>query len=89
MGLGLDRHPELLPVYFGNYRRLVYLAQTDDPGPDRTRAPGGDPARAAFERRETGLGELGTRLAALAGDDPSSGATGSMGDATGSIRGAA
>lgn len=28
-GLGLDRHPELLPQYFGNYRRLVYLAQTN------------------------------------------------------------
>jgi len=27
-GLGLDRHPELLPQYFGNYRRVVYLAQT-------------------------------------------------------------
>ena len=26
-GLGIERHPELLPVYFGNYRRLVYLAQ--------------------------------------------------------------
>ena len=26
-GLGLDRHPELLPTYFGNYRRVVYLAQ--------------------------------------------------------------
>src|SRR5260221_255781 len=24
-GLGIDRHPELLPLYFGNYRRLVYL----------------------------------------------------------------
>ncbi|MFT6292623.1 MAG: hypothetical protein ACJAR2_003240, partial [Ilumatobacter sp.] len=30
-GLGLDRHPELLPMYFGNYTRLVYLAQTDNP----------------------------------------------------------
>lgn len=30
-GLGLDRHPELLPDYFGNYRRVVYLAQVDDP----------------------------------------------------------
>ena len=29
-GLGLDRHPELLPIYFGNYTRLVYLAQTED-----------------------------------------------------------
>jgi len=26
-GLGLDRHPELLPLYFGNYRRIVHLAQ--------------------------------------------------------------
>jgi hypothetical protein len=29
-GLGIDRHPELLPVYFGNYTRLLYLAQRDD-----------------------------------------------------------
>lgn len=29
-GLGLDRQPALLPVYFGNYRRVVYLAQTED-----------------------------------------------------------
>jgi len=29
-GLGLDRQPALLPLYFGNYRRVVYLAQTDD-----------------------------------------------------------
>ncbi len=27
-GLGLDRHPQLLPQYFSNYRRVVYLAQT-------------------------------------------------------------
>jgi hypothetical protein len=27
-GLGLDRNPQLLPMYFGNYRKLVYLAQT-------------------------------------------------------------
>lgn len=30
-GLGLDRHPELLDLYFGNYRRVVLLSQTDDP----------------------------------------------------------
>ncbi len=29
--LGLDRHPELWPDYFGNYRRLVWLAQSRDP----------------------------------------------------------
>jgi uncharacterized protein DUF1638/cvfA/B/C family virulence factor len=30
-GLGIDRHPELEPMYFANYRRLVYLSQTHDP----------------------------------------------------------
>jgi len=30
-GMGIDRHPELLPMYFGNYRKLTYLAQTEDP----------------------------------------------------------
>ncbi len=30
-GLGLDRHPELRSVYFENYQRVVYLAQTDTP----------------------------------------------------------
>ena len=30
-GLGLDRQPALLPTYFGNYRRVVYIAQTQDP----------------------------------------------------------
>ncbi len=29
-GLGLDRHPELLGLYFGNYRRVVLLTQTGD-----------------------------------------------------------
>jgi hypothetical protein len=33
-GLGLDRHPELWPDYFGHYRRLVWLAQHRDPALD-------------------------------------------------------
>jgi hypothetical protein len=28
--LGLDRHPELRDMYFGNYTRVVLLSQTDD-----------------------------------------------------------
>jgi len=27
-GLGLDRHPQLIESYFGNYRRVAYLAQS-------------------------------------------------------------
>ena len=29
-GLGLDKRPELRDLYFGNYRRLVFLSQIDD-----------------------------------------------------------
>jgi hypothetical protein len=28
-GLGLDRHPELLEMYFGNYEKIIYLAQIE------------------------------------------------------------
>jgi Protein of unknown function (DUF1638) len=63
--LGLDRHPELAPEYFRNYRRLVYLAQLETPGAiERARQIA---ARFGFdfEYRFTGYGELGTRLEAL------------------------
>jgi Protein of unknown function (DUF1638) len=33
--LGLDRHPELWPDYFGHYRRLAWLAQEPDPELER------------------------------------------------------
>ena len=32
--MGLDRHPELRDMYFGNYSKLVYQAQNDDPALD-------------------------------------------------------
>ena len=63
--LGLDRHPELRDMYFGNYERLVYQAQTDDPA---LTALAEDCARRlglAFERRFTGYGELATDLERL------------------------
>ena len=30
-GLGLDRHPNLRDTYFGNYKRVMLLSQSDDP----------------------------------------------------------
>jgi len=66
-GLGLDRHPELLPLYFGNYRRLVYLAQADDAElTSRARAAAERLGDLAFERRLAGLGELASSVAAFA-----------------------
>jgi hypothetical protein len=63
-GLGLDRHPELLPDYFGSYRRLVYLAQTDDPDLTVKARAAADRLGLAFERRRTGYGELAPTIQA-------------------------
>jgi len=58
-GLGLDRHPELLPIYFGNYRRAVHLAQTDDPALAERAQAAAARLGLGFERRFVGLGALG------------------------------
>lgn len=63
-GLGLDRHPELLPIYFGNYRRLVYLSQTEDPALLAKAQAAADRLGLAFEHRHTGLGGLSAFLQA-------------------------
>jgi hypothetical protein len=57
-GLGLDRHPQLLPMMFGNYRRLVYLAQTDDADLDRRAEGAAAYLGLTYERRRTGYGDL-------------------------------
>ncbi|HEU0336223.1 MAG TPA: DUF1638 domain-containing protein [Gaiellaceae bacterium] len=61
-GLGLDRHPELLPDLFGNYRRVLYLAQTDDPDLLARARAAADRLGLAFEHRRTGYGELAQSL---------------------------
>ena len=60
--LGLDRHPELAADYFGNYKKLVYLAQTDDPALDRVAENAAQMLGLAYERRRTGFGDLQTWL---------------------------
>ena len=66
-GLGIDRHPELLTTYFGNYKRLVYLAQTDDPTLVAAARRAARRLGLTFEIRSTGYGELATSLKAAAG----------------------
>jgi Protein of unknown function (DUF1638) len=57
-GLGLDRHPELLGQYFGNYRRLLYLAQTDDPDLRARAQLAAEKLGLEYEERRTGYGDL-------------------------------
>ncbi len=56
--LGLDRHPELIGDYFGNYEKLIYLAQTDDPELDKVAESAAKMLGLAYERRATGYGDL-------------------------------
>lgn len=61
-GLGLDRHPELLEDYFGNYRRVVYLAQTADERLAGLAREAAGRLGLSFERRLVGYGELEPQL---------------------------
>ena len=63
-GLGLDRYPELLEVYFGNYRRVVYLAQTDNEELTTRAREAAARLGLALERRLTGLDQLGAQIQA-------------------------
>jgi hypothetical protein len=63
--MGLDRHPELRDMIFGNYQRLVYLAQTDDPALDAEAGRCAERLGLAYERRLTGYGDLATALASI------------------------
>lgn len=63
--LGLDRHPELRDSYFGNYEKLVYQAQTDDPALLEKARTCADRLGLTFEHRVTGLGDLETALSQL------------------------
>jgi hypothetical protein len=61
-GLGIDKHPELLPIYFGHYKKLTYLAQVLS---DEKVAAGQAAAQRlglTFETHVTGYGDLATSL---------------------------
>ena len=57
-GLGIDRHPELLPMYFGNYTKLIFLQQVENPALAAKAKAAADRLGLAFEHRFTGYGEL-------------------------------
>ncbi len=60
--MGFDKHPQLIDVMFGNYEKLVYLAQTENPDLDRQAAAAAERLGLQYERRFTGYGDLATAL---------------------------
>lgn len=65
-GLGMDRHPELLPLYFGNYTKIVFLAQTRNEDLAKKAMEAAKRLGLAYEYRFTGYGELERDLKARA-----------------------
>lgn len=65
--MGLDRHPELIADFFGNYEKLVYLAQTDDPELEKVAVGAAKMLGLAYEKRVTGYGDLTPALKHAAG----------------------
>jgi len=70
-GLGIDRHPELQAIYFGNYRRVVHLAQSRSQEFTLRARACADRLGLEFEQRFTGM----ERLEQALGVDPPSEAT--------------
>ena len=63
--LGLDRHPELRDMYFGNYRKVVYLSQEEDPALQSKAKQAAAYLGLDYEYRFTGYGDLGRELLAV------------------------
>ncbi|MEM8793000.1 MAG: DUF1638 domain-containing protein [Pseudomonadota bacterium] len=61
--MGLDRHPELRDMIFGNYEKLIYLSQTENPELVTKAREAADRLGLSFEHRHTGYGDLSRFLA--------------------------
>lgn len=69
-GLGLDRWPELRDDYFGNYTRLLYLAQTESPELDIKAREAAGRLGLGFERQFVGYGDLEQTLVEIGRREP-------------------
>lgn len=64
--LKLDRHPELRDMVFGNYTKIVYLAQTEDAELQAKAKWAADYLKLDYEYRFTGYGDLDSELTVAA-----------------------
>jgi len=62
-GLGLDSHPELKPIYFNHYEKVVYLAQTEDEELANLARRAAEMLELEYEYRFTGYGDLNSFMA--------------------------
>lgn len=65
-GCGLDRHPEMLETYFGNYRDLVYLAQTENPALQAKAKEAAERLGLQYRYHQVGYGDLAAAIEGVA-----------------------
>ncbi|HUW78726.1 MAG TPA: DUF1638 domain-containing protein [Candidatus Nanopelagicaceae bacterium] len=63
--LGLDRHPELLPDYFGNYRKIIWLATAPSAELRQSAAAAAEAVGLELEIRNVGDAGLERALASI------------------------
>jgi hypothetical protein len=63
--LGLDRHPELREMYFGNYTKALFLAQTEDEELKAKAQEAADFLGLEFEYKFTGYSDLQSALSII------------------------
>jgi hypothetical protein len=63
--LGIDRNPQLRDDYFGNYTRVVYLSQRQDPALEAGARWAAEQLQLPLEIKHTGYGLLEKRLAEM------------------------
>ncbi len=60
--LGLDKQPELLELYFGNYTKLIFLAQTESDSRQKAARQHAATLGLRYEYHFTEYGEMGSEL---------------------------
>ncbi|NNC78563.1 MAG: DUF1638 domain-containing protein [Acidimicrobiales bacterium] len=60
--LGLDDHPELIPMYFGNYTRVLYIAQSPTPELEEAAKQCATKLNLAYAQSNVGRGLLESTL---------------------------
>jgi len=63
--LGLDKHPELREMYFSNYTKALYLAQTEDSELEKNAREAAAFLELEYEYKFTGYGDLTSELAEI------------------------
>ena len=64
-GLMIDKKPELLNIFFKNYKKVMYLAQTDNPNLQRKAKNISELLKLEYEYRLVGYGQLENSLSYL------------------------